>query len=130
MTGKLSHALGEAAIDAGEAALNTGLTIAARVPILANCLMAPSAEGLAEWHEASSEKVMAVWEGSLAALSGWNDFLWRSLLSPNTPTGYAQEALVLARAISEPGHRRVKANAARLGGGCPLLRSRRHPPGA
>lgn len=114
MSRKLTHSLGDAALEVGEAAVNSGLTIAARIPILARCMMSPSAEGLAEWHEASSEKLAAMWEGTLAAVAGWNDLAWRSLLAPVTPTGLAEEALVLARAISEPGHRRVRANAARL----------------
>ena len=114
MSSKLSQSLGEAALEAGEAVINSGLTIAARLPILARCLVTPSQEGLSEWHEASSEKIGAAWEGALAAMAGWNDLMWRSLLSPVTPAGLAEEGLILARAIAEPGHRRVRANAARF----------------
>lgn len=114
MSRELSQSVGQAALAAGDAALDSVVTIGARLPIMMGHLVSPSAAGIAEWHEAASEKVLAIWEGTMAAASGWTEFAFRSLLTPLTPTGYAQEAVVLVRAISEPGHRRVRANAARF----------------
>ncbi|NNM72325.1 hypothetical protein [Enterovirga aerilata] len=115
MSRNLTHALVETALEAGEAAANSAVTIAARLPILAHCLVRPSADGLAEWHGATSEKVVAAWEGAMEACMAWNAMMWRALAAPVTPAGMAHEALVLVRAASRPGHARVRANAARLG---------------
>ena len=114
MSSHLSRAVVDAAFAAGDAAIDSAVTIAARVPILADCMLSPSTAGVAEWQDAWSEKTLAVWEGALAACAGMNDLLWRSLVSPFTPTGLAEEAVVLVRAVSEPGHSRVRANALRL----------------
>jgi hypothetical protein len=111
----LTQAAAEAALDAGEAAANSAVTITARLPILANCMVRPSADGLAEWHKAWTEKLAAIWEGSVAASTAWNDLAWRTLFSPMTPTGAAHEALVLVKAVSKPGHACVRANAQRFG---------------
>ncbi|MDB5512124.1 MAG: hypothetical protein JWR08_1607 [Enterovirga sp.] len=112
MSGKFAQSVTEAAFEAGEAAINSAVTIAARLPILAS----PSAEGLAEWQDAASEKVLATWEGALAAFSGLNELMWRSVFAPITPAGMAHEAMVLVRAASAPGHLRVRANAERFRG--------------
>lgn len=114
MSRELSHSVSQSALAAGQAAVDSAVTIGARMPILMGHLVSPSAAGVAEWHEATAEKILAVWEGTVAAASGWTELAYRSLLTPLTPTGYAQEAVVLVRAISEPGHRRVRANAARF----------------
>jgi hypothetical protein len=116
MSRNLSQAVAETALEAGEAAVHSTVTIAARLPILAKHMTSPTADGLAEWHQASTEKVLALWEGTVAAVTGWNELVWRSLFSPMTPTGAAHEALVLVRAVSRPGHAAVRANAARLRG--------------
>ena len=110
MSRKLSNAIAETALDGSEAAVNSAITIAARLPIM----LRPGAEGCAEWHSASSEKMVAMWEGTLAVWAAWNDVMWRTLVAPLTPAGMAHEALALVRAGSKPGHARVRANAARF----------------
>jgi len=114
MSRKLTNAMAETMLEANEAAVNSAVTITARLPILAAHMVRPSAEGLAEWQEASSEKVISLWEGTVAACSAWNEMMWRALFAPITPTGMAHEALVLVRAASKSGHDRVRANAARF----------------
>lgn len=114
---KLAHATTQAALDMGEAATNSAVTIAARLPIMAAHLLNPTAGGLAEWQGAASEKVAAVWEGAMAASLQCQEFFWRSFLAPVTPIGFAQEALVVARAAVNPAQLRVQANARRLTGG-------------
>ena len=116
MASPLSRALADTVFAAGDAAIDSAVTIAARVPILASCLVSRSSDGVAEWQHACSEKALASWEGTLAACSGVSDILWRSLLSPFTPFGLAEETFALVRAVSQPGHSRVRANALRLGG--------------
>ncbi|MGA0593741.1 hypothetical protein [Enterovirga sp. CN4-39] len=115
MSRKLDHAIAEAARETSEAVTDSIVTIAARLPILARAALMPTPDGLAEWHRASSEKLVAAWEGAFAVGAAWNAMLWRTLISPATPTGMAHEALVLVRAASRPGHDRVRANAERLG---------------
>ncbi len=115
MSRELADALTETALEAGEAAANSAVTITARLPILARCMVQPSADGLLEWHGAASEKALAAWEASVAACTAWNSLVWRTLFAPLTPTGMAHEALVLVRAASKPGHACVRANAARYG---------------
>ena len=115
MSRELSNAVAEAALEAGEAVANSTVTITARLPILANCMVRPSAEGLLEWQNAVSEKLVAAYEGSLALCAAWNEMAWRTLFSPMTPTGAAHEALVLVRAVSKAGHARALANAQRFG---------------
>jgi hypothetical protein len=114
MSRKLSNAVAETMLEAGEAAANSVVTITARLPILATHMVRPSAEGLAEWQEASSEKMIALWDGTVAACTAWNDMMWRAVFAPITPTGMAHEALVLVRAVSKSGHARVRANAVRF----------------
>ena len=115
MSRKLTETMVDTAFAAGDAAVDSAVTITARLPILANCLLSPTADGIGEWHEACTEKLLALSEGAQAAWAGWTDLMWRSVFSPITPAGMAHEAMVLVRAVSEPGHSRVRANALRLG---------------
>jgi hypothetical protein len=114
MSRKLSNAMAETMLEASEAAVNSAITITARLPILATHMVRPSADGLAEWQDAASEKTAAIWEGTVAACAAWNAMIWRTIFEPLTPTGMAHEALVMVRAASKPGHARVRANAARF----------------
>jgi hypothetical protein len=112
MSRKLTQAVFDAALEAGEAAANSAVTVAARLPIL----MRPGAESMAEWQAASSEKIAAVWDGTWAVCAAWNAMFWRAALAPMTPTGVAHEALILVRAASKPGQVQVRANADRFRG--------------
>lgn len=114
MNRKFAHSATQAALELGEAAVNSAVTIAARMPILAAHLVNPSAAGLAEWQTAASEKVAATWEGAMAASLQCQDFFWRSLMAPVTPFGFAQEAMVVARAAVNPAQVSVRANARRF----------------
>jgi hypothetical protein len=111
----LALTLIEAALDHSEAAVNSVVTVGARMPILTECLTAPSAAGMVEWQGAWTEKVAAAWEGGLAAAALWQDVALRSLFAPLTPVGAAHHALAIAQACSGPAYGRVRANAARLG---------------
>ena len=115
MPRKLAQSILDSVLDSGEAAVNSAVTVAARLPILSACLLSPSARGMEEWQKACSEKVLAAWEGGFAVCTAWNSLMWRAALAPLTPAGFATESLLLARAATQPAHLAVRANAARLG---------------
>ena len=106
----LTHAVGQA----NDTANHCALTIAARLPVLARCLVAPTAEGLAEWNEAYSEKVAAVFEGAVAASTAWQIAMMRSALRMPTPTAFANDIMRVMNKAAHPARRRVKANSRRL----------------
>ncbi len=114
MPGKLAQSILESVLESGEAAVNSAITVGARLPILSACLVSPNARGMEEWQKACSEKVLAAWEGGFAACAAWNSLMWRAALAPPTPTGFAAASLVLARAATRPAHVAVRANAARF----------------
>jgi hypothetical protein len=114
MTRHIGHAMAQASVNLGEAAQNSMVTIAARVPIFAEMLVSPTAAALAEWNEACSEKVSAIVEGSLAALAEWNAVLIGAAFRPLTPMGFATAAIRVAEKASDPAHAAVRANAARF----------------
>lgn len=116
MSRRFANSAADAALELGEAAVNSAVTIAARLPILSGYMVNPTAAGLAEWQNASSEKIAAGVEGVMAACLGWQNLMWRSLLAPINPAHFAEEAMVVARAAIRPAHACVRANAARLGG--------------
>jgi hypothetical protein len=114
MSSHVAQAMTQAALDAGEAARNSVVTIAARLPIFAGFFMAPSAAALTEWNEACTEKVAAGVEGSVAAVAAWNAMLIGSVFQPLTPMAFAHETMKVLAEASGPAHKRVRANAARL----------------
>lgn len=99
--------------DAAETAAHCAVTINARLPILAACLLLPTRAGLDEWHAAVSEKVAAV-EGTIAATGELGTALIRSALTPPTPAGLAEDlARVVDKAV-HPTRSRARANALRF----------------
>ena len=115
MPKRLAQTVSDLMIETSEAAMHSAVTISARLPIFAEHSVSPTASGLAELHRACSEKVAAGWEGAFAAGSAWQSMMMRAMVSPLTPLGMAQASLVLARLPAGPAHRRVRANARRLG---------------
>jgi hypothetical protein len=111
---KLNRALIEASSEAGQATLHAAVTIAARWPILAGCLIAPTAAGLAEWNRAAAEKTAAAWEGAFAASAAWQQLMIRSAFTPPSPTALAYGLLGVSRTAGRSARKRVKANARRL----------------
>lgn len=109
-----AKSVADSALDLGEAAMNSAVTIAARLPILSGHLVHPSAAGAAEWRNAASEKTAAIWDGAAAACLEWQRFFWQALTTPMTPMAYAEHAMVVSRAAIHPAHVRVRANAERF----------------
>ena len=113
-TRSLSRSLTRAATNANLAAAHSAVTIAARLPILGGYFLSPSAAALAEWNRACAEKVAATVEGSAAAVAEWQGLVLRSAFRTPTPAALADAGLKVLHKASQPGHRRVKANAQRL----------------
>jgi hypothetical protein len=116
MTRHIGHAIAKASAEVGEAAHNSMVTIAARVPIFAGLLVSPTQSALTEWNEACSEKLSAVFEGGMAAMAEWNAVLIGAAFRPLTPVGFASAAIRVVEQASGPAHRAVRANARRLSG--------------
>lgn len=113
MSRHLARAMMDASLEIGEAASNSAVTIAGRLPVLARLDVA----GVAEWQACVAEKSSAAWDGAVDLASAWQASFVNALLSPLTPTGLAHEALALARVASGPANARVRANAIRFGRG-------------
>jgi hypothetical protein len=111
----LSRSLLKAVVDTNVTAAHCSETIAARLPIFAGCLVAPSGAALAEWNMACAEKVAAVMEGAVAASAEWQAAMMRSAFRGATPTGLAHYMLRVMNKAAHPARRRAKANAKRLG---------------
>lgn len=114
MTRQLTQAVTDAALQLGEAATNSMVTISHRMPILLGHIARPSAAGLAEWNAAATEKVAAGFDGAVAAWSAWHAMMVEAMFAPFNPLGMAQGAMEVARVASHPAHACVRANAARL----------------
>jgi hypothetical protein len=114
MNRRLNRSLQKAAADAAESAVHCGVTIAARMPVFAGCLVQPSPEAFAEWNRACSEKMAAGFEGAVAASAAWQRMLIASFFRPPTAAAFGHEALRVTEAALRPGRRRAKANARRL----------------
>lgn len=113
---KLNRSLARAAADAGETATHCGVTIAARLPVLAGAFFAPSVSSMTEWNRAYTEKVVAVWQGALAGCAEWQAAMMRSALRPPSPAGFATDMMGVIEKAAQPARRRVRANAKRLSG--------------
>ena len=111
---KLHTSLTRAAVETGQSALDTALTLSARWPILAAGLMNPTAASTREWNTAVTEKVTAAMEGAVALSFGWQQAMIRCAFRPPTPAGLAQDMLDLTAVALAPARRTVKANARRL----------------
>lgn len=111
---KLTRSMMRAGADAGEAATNSAVTIAARLPILAGCLLSPTADGLAEWNRACAEKAAAAWEGMFAASAAWQRMMLRAAFSPPTAFGLANDLVGVGHKAGHAARKRVRANARRL----------------
>jgi hypothetical protein len=114
MTRHIGDAMARVSANLGEAAQNSMVTIAARLPIFAGMLVAPTAAAVTEWNEACHEKVSAVIDGSMAALGEWNAMLIGAAFRPLTPMGFATAAIRVAESATDPAHAAVRANALRL----------------
>lgn len=110
---RLARSLAKAASDASDTAAHSAVTISARLPILAGCLVSPSTAGIAEWNEACSEKVSAGVEGVLAAAAEWQAMMFRSAFRVPTPLGFANDMMRVVSKAAHPTHRRAKANGLR-----------------
>src|SRR4051794_29215532 len=88
---RLTRSLIHAGTEAGEAAVNSAVTIAARLPIFAGCLVAPTAEGMAEWNRACAEKATAAWQGLFAASAAWQQVMIRAAFRPPSPAALAND---------------------------------------
>lgn len=111
----LSRSLAQTAAEAQQTAVDSAATIAARLPIFAGCLVAPTQAGLAEWNRAYTEKVAAVWEGAFAASAAWQAMMLSSAFRPPTAMAAMTDCLGVMRKARAPARKRVKANAKRLG---------------
>lgn len=113
-TRKLSRSMARAMATAQQTASHCHTTIGARLPILFGNPFMPSAEALAEWNRAYTEKVEATWEGAFAAAADWQATLIKSAFRVPTPTALADDFLRAVHKGGHPARRRVKANAKRL----------------
>lgn len=113
---KLACSLARAAAEAGETATHCGVTISARLPMLANAFFAPSASATAEWNRAYAEKVAATWEGAFAAAAEWQAVMLRSAVRPPSLAGFANDLVGVMNEAARPARRKVKANARRFSG--------------
>lgn len=111
---KLARSMMRAGADAGEAAANSAVTIAARLPILAGHMVSPTAESLAEWNRACAEKAAAAWEGLFAASAAWQRMMLRAAFSPPTALGLANDLVGVGQKAGHAARKRVRANARRL----------------
>lgn len=111
---KLARSMMRAGADAGEAAANSAVTIAARLPILAGHMLSPTAAGLAEWNRAYAEKAAAAWEGMFAASAAWQRMMLRAAFSPPTAFGLAKDLVGVGQKAGHAARKRVRANAKRL----------------
>jgi hypothetical protein len=111
---RLHSSLAKAAMDAGESATHAAVTIAARWPIFAGYLAAPTAAALAEWNRAYAEKVAAVWEGALAASAECQAAMLRAAMRPPSAAALGNDLVRVAAKAAHPARKRVKANARRL----------------
>lgn len=113
---RLQQSWVRAVVNAQEAATHSGVTIAARLPVLAQHLLTPSVAGMTEWNDAYTEKVQATWEGAVAASLEWQAMMFRSAFSAPTPAGFANDLMQVVHKAGHPARRRVKANAKRFSG--------------
>lgn len=111
---KLSRSLVRAAATAQQTAGHCNTTIGARLPILFGGPSPLTAEALAEWNQAYTEKVEAAWEGAFAAAAEWQATLIKSAFRMPTPVALADDFLRAVHKGGDPARRRVKANAKRL----------------
>ena len=114
MPRRIAHSMGQAALDAGEAVMNSAVTVTARLPIMAGGVFGPNAASVAEWNEAVSEKMQAGVESAAALFAGWNALVVGTLLSPRTPIGFVLDSLALYQSATQPALVRVRANAQRF----------------
>ena len=98
--------------------MNSAVTIAARLPIFAGCLVAPTAEGVAEWNRAYAEKATAAWQGLFAASAAWQQVMIRAAFRPPSPAALANDLVRVSHKAGHAARKAVKANAKRLGPAC------------
>ena len=111
---RLTRSLINAGAETGRAAADSAATIAARLPILAGCLVAPTAEGMAEWNRAYTEKVAAAWTGFFAASAAWQEVMIRAAFRPPSPMAFANDVVRVSHKAGHAARKAVKANARRL----------------
>jgi hypothetical protein len=108
---RLTRSLLNAGAETGQAAANSAVTIAARLPIL----LSPTAEGMAEWNQAYTEKVTAAWTGLFAASAAWQQVMIRAAFRPPSATALANDIVRVSHKAGHAARKAVKANAKRLG---------------
>lgn len=111
---QLARSVARAATAAQETALHTSATLGARLPLFAAHAISPTAEGIAEWSRAWTEKVTAMNEGLFAATMAWQRMAIQSAFRMPTPTAFANDMMKLAHVAGHPARKAVKANARRL----------------
>lgn len=111
---RLARSITHAALRAGGAAADSAVTIAARMPVFAGCLVSPNAAAMREIEGAVSEKMTAGWEGAIAAGFAWQQLMLKSAFNIPTPAAFANDLVRVLGKGSHPAQKRVKANAARL----------------
>lgn len=94
---------------------DAGLTIAMRMPILLKGALGDS-HGQREAAKAVTEKLSAVMESGFAASQAVGLFWWGMALNPLAQLDIAEAAAKAANNALEPFSKRIRANAARLGG--------------
>jgi hypothetical protein len=107
---RLTRSLINAGVETGQAAADSAVTIAARLPIL----MSPTVEGMAEWNRAYSEKVAAAWEGFFAVSAAWQQVMIRSAFRPPSAAALANDIVRVSHKAGHAARKAVKANAKRL----------------
>ena len=112
---RLTRSLITAGAETERAAADSAATIAARLPILAGALVAPTAEGMAEWNRAYTEKVAAAWTGFFAASTAWQEVMVRAAFRPPSPIAFANDVVRVSHKAGHAARKAVKANAKRLG---------------
>lgn len=112
---EFARSLTEAAIHAGDVAADSAVTIAARLPVFAQCFLSPNAAGMQEMSTAVSEKINAGWDGIIAAGFAWQQVMIKSVFNPPNPVVFATDMVQVFGEAGGPARKSVRANALRLG---------------
>ena len=93
---QLARTMTKASVETGEASVHSAATIAARLPILAGCLLRADRGGRARGEPRHAEKVAAASEGALAVWAEWQQLMIRSVFRPPSPVALANDLVRLS----------------------------------
>jgi hypothetical protein len=110
-----ANALASAALDAQKASHHAQTTLMVRIPLFYNALLSPSPEAAFEWNRAWAEKAAVTLDGAFAACRAIEHHAMQPANLMTSPFAAAETLLAISTAALRPAHKRVQANARRLG---------------